>query len=105
MLDTLNKQGKTLVFVFVVILVIIGYLLIAHVTQYLWLWYIVPLTALPPLTFFHALGLRITLNWLTGTDFAEEDQELEPYIKKVITACLVQPLIYLFIGWLISNWL
>jgi bacteriorhodopsin len=103
MLDDLTPIGKWVTVLVMLIFVVIGYTLGAHTTQYLWKWYIAPLTGLPLIGFMQAIGLRITINWLTGIEYVQEADDLEIYYKRLINSCITYPLVTLFLGWILIS--
>jgi len=92
----LTRTGKLLV----IALIILGYMFSGHTTQYLWLWFIVPIFTVSPITFIEALGLYVTIGWLT-VGHIDVPEDPDKYMEAVLSISISRPLLSLFIGWLI----
>lgn len=73
----------------------------------LWGWYVVPYFNLPPISIPIAIGLSMMIALTTHqNNVAEKKTEgMSDKIASVIMSTVGQPLITLFIGWVVTFWL
>ncbi len=70
----------------------------AFVLMKLWAWFIVPLFGLPALNIPYAIGLALVMGMFFTTSKKEED-------KNFWATAIANPLIILFIGWIVQMFL
>ncbi len=95
-----------LVSVIIVILGVVGLTVLdGFVLTKLWLWFIVPIFHLNPLTLIQALGFSLVIRYLTkdimSKDFSKIDSTKETWMK--VVALLVSPLLFLLLGFIIVS--
>lgn len=122
MTKVLSTLLALLVLLYVPLLALGNTLLQALVLTYLWGWFVVPTFHLPPLSFPLAIGLRLTLGFLTpirlpsgGSDRDKgEAKEGDKPLRKgapvwsllwVHLLLLVVPLLWLAFGWVVHFYL
>lgn len=71
----------------------------------LWGWYVVPLFSAPALGVAPAIGLTMTVRWITGYSEKENDEyESYSYAMKIfylVFASVVKALVAVFVGWIV----
>jgi len=76
------------------------------VLQKLWLWFVVPLFDVPPLSIVQAIGVSIVVGFLTQRPAPYQERELKEAVKSItyLLVCgILDPLVALSIGWLIMT--
>lgn len=70
----------------------------------LWRWFFVPTLGLPEISIPAAIGIAITVNYMTHQyQPAEEEDEIKR-LRKLFVTMLLKPAMALFIGWLVKKW-
>ena len=77
-----------------------------YVLTFLWMWFIVPLFGLPPLSIAQAMGLGLVIAFLThqhikSTGHEGQDKEL----LRTIAIVMARPAFALFLGWIIKAYI
>lgn len=67
----------------------------------LWIWFIVPVFHLPPLTVAQALGLSVTVTFVTSQYTGKDDRNTSERVATI----LLKPLFALAFGWVVRLFL
>ena len=90
--------------IFIITLPVGTILLNSFVLMCLWGWFVVPVFHLPELSFFLAMGLALLLNFSSAKILTVGNDKPTNPTKKFLESVLVtilNPLIVLFLGWII----
>ena len=97
-----------------VLLVVLGSIVSVVVNAWaitkLWTWFIVPLFGLLPLTIAQAAGLGLVASILckadtTGLKQYDSSSEVSAAISKLFVSAIITPVLYVFIGWIVSGFM
>lgn len=81
----------------------VGVLTWGYLTVTIWAWFIAPVFALPLLTFWQAVGLRLMVNTLTFSSKPTEDKSAADHLRHAVNVSLLTPAMALFFAWIIRG--
>jgi hypothetical protein len=72
------------------------------VLSYLWVWFFVPILNLPPLSLTQAIGIAVTVGFLTRHfSTAKDDEDEFKIFKKMLKATFIDPFLILAVGYIV----
>ncbi len=97
------------VFVGFALLIVVSALLNGWVLSILWGWFIVPTFGLPKLSVVTAIGIALTVHYLTYQYHkeakSEQDDELGILFMRSFLFVIFQPLLALMVGWVVHKFM
>lgn len=88
----------------IIVAITLSAILNGYALSILWGWFIVPLFNLPTLNISYAIGLALTVSYLTK-DFSADSNPSETFNQKLARGCVVavlKPTLALLGGWIVT---